>query len=301
MDDRTRGTLGFSSAMAIAGTIGWFVVTLGLPPAVVVFWRCFFAGCVLLAVCARTGLLRGRLTPRAAAMSALTGLAMALNWLLLFDAFAMASISVATAVYNIQPFILLAFGALFLGEHITVAKLAWLTVAFTGLLMILAGAPEAAAVGRPALAGAVMAFGAAVFWAIAALVGKRLSGTPPQLIALIQACVGALVFAPFAHLAHPPASPKAWAILVTLGVVHTGLVYVLMYDSIHRLPTHLQGALSFLYPVVAILVDVLAFGRRFTATEGAGVAAILLAAMAMNIQRVTAPLSKARQAAAGDA
>ena len=36
--------------------------------------------------------------------------------------------------------------------------------------------------------------------------------------------------------------------LVTLGVVHTGLVYILMYGAIQKLPTHLQGSLSFIYP-----------------------------------------------------
>jgi drug/metabolite transporter (DMT)-like permease len=71
---------------------------------------------------------------------------------------------------------------------------------------------------------------------------------------------------------------------VVVGVVHTGLVYVLMYDAIHRLPTHMQGALSFLYPVVAIAVDVVAFDRRFEPEQMLGAGAILLAVAGMNGQ-----------------
>ncbi|WP_268630478.1 NAD-binding protein, partial [Escherichia coli] len=44
------------------------------------------------------------------------GAALVLNWVLLFSAYRLASISLATAVYNVQPFFLIGLGALFLGE-----------------------------------------------------------------------------------------------------------------------------------------------------------------------------------------
>ena len=52
------------------------------------------------------------------------------------------------------------------------------------------------------------------------------------------------------------------ASLVTLGIVHTGLMYVLLYGAIQKLPTALTGALSFIYPIAAIFVDWFAFGHR---------------------------------------
>ncbi|WP_148050484.1 EamA family transporter, partial [Pseudomonas protegens] len=54
----------------------------------------------------------------------------------------------------------------------------------------------------------------------------------------------------------------AWASLLTLGIVHTGVMYVLLYGAIQKLPTALTGALSFIYPIAAIFVDWLAFGHR---------------------------------------
>jgi drug/metabolite transporter (DMT)-like permease len=89
------------------------------------------------------------------------------------------------------------------------------------------------------------------------------------------------LLAPFAHFSAMPQAPSAWASLVTLGIVHTGLMYVLLYGAIQKLPTALTGALSFIYPIAAIFVDWFAFGHRLEPLQWIGVAAILLAAAGM--------------------
>lgn len=283
MISTARGTIEMTAAMGILGTIGWFVVMSGQPAMDVVFWRCAFGALTLLVICAALGLFRGTLSPRAFAIAALGGVAIVVNWLLLFSAFSRASISIATAVYNTQPFMLVAFGALFFSERLTLAKLTWLAVAFVGMLLIVRTAPAASFVGTDYFVGIAMALAAAFFWAVAAIVTKTLKGTPPHLIALIQVCVGVVMLAPFANFSTLPADAWSWTMLVTLGVVHTGLMYILMYGAIQKLPTSLQGSLSFVYPVVAILVDVLAFGHRLHPAQVAGAAAILIAAAGMNL------------------
>ena len=283
MNGKARGSVEMTAAMMISGTIGWFVLYSGQPAMDVVFWRCAIGAPVLLAVCAALGLLRGQLTPRLLAFAALGGVAIVLNWLLLFAAYPRASISIATAVYNTQPFILVGLGALFLGERLTAPKLIWLGLAFAGMLLIVQAKPNAGHIGSDYLGGIFLALGAAFFYALAALVAKKLKGTPPHLIALIQVCVGTLMLAPFANLAQLPTSAASWGALVTLGVVHTGLMYILLYGAIQKLPTHLTGALSFIYPVVAILVDYLAFAHQLQALQLLGIGAILLAAAGMTL------------------
>jgi drug/metabolite transporter (DMT)-like permease len=272
-----------SAAMAILGTIGWFVVMSGQPIMDVVFWRCAFGALTLLVICAGLGLLRNSLSLRIIGFAALGGVAIVVNWLLLFSAFSRASISIATAVYNTQPFMLVGFGALFFAERLTLTKLTWLAIAFAGMVLIVQAAPDAGDVGTDYFTGIVMALGAAFFWAVAAIVTKKLKGTPPHLIALIQVCVGVVMLAPFANLSQLPADAWSWAMLATLGIVHTGLMYILMYGAIQKLPTHLQGSLSFIYPVVAILVDVMAFGHRLHPAQLVGAPAILIAAAGMNL------------------
>ncbi|NGN44794.1 DMT family transporter [Mesorhizobium sp. CGMCC 1.15528] len=283
MDEKMRGTVEMTAAMAILGTIGWFVVMSGQPVLDVVFWRCAFGAATLLIVCAALGLLRGRLTLRVVGIAALGGAAIVVNWLLLFSSFSRASISIATAVYNTQPFMLVGFGALFFSERVTLTKLAWLGIAFAGMLLIIQTKPDAGYAGTDYFIGIVMALGAAFFWAVAAIITKKLAGTPPHLIALIQVCVGIVMLAPFANLSVLPTDAWSWSMLVTLGVVHTGLMYILMYGAIQKLPTYLQGSLSFIYPVVAILVDVIAFGHRLHPLQIVGAAAILIAAAGMNL------------------
>lgn len=277
-----RGSLEMVGAMLISGTIGWFVLVSGQPVLDVVFWRCVFGAVTLLLICAAMGFLRpGILTRASFALAVVSGVAIVGNWVLLFASYSRASIAIGTAVYNVQPFMLVGLAALFLGEKITVSKLFWLGVSFAGMLAIVSAHGSQGESGEQYLLGIALALGAAFLYAVAALIIKRLSGTPPHLIALVQVSTGVLLLAPFAHLGGLPVAPAELGSLVTLGIVHTGLMYVLLYGAIQKLPTALTGALSFIYPIAAILVDWVAFGHRLQPLQWLGVAAILLAAAGM--------------------
>lgn len=279
MTDRQRGILEMTAAMLISGSIGWFVLASGRPVLEVVFWRCAIGAGALALLCLALGLHRQRLMRAQAALAILGGVAIVLNWLLLFGSYAYASIAVATAVYNVQPFILLGLGAILFGERITLVKVFWLALAFAGVLAIVVTKPSAAYLaGGNYFLGIAMALLAALGWAVAAITTKRLRGVPPQLIALIHVVTGMLMLAPMVTWSNPPTDATTWTILATLGIVHTGVMYALMYAAVQRLPTDLQGALSFIYPVIAIMVDVLALGTTLQPIQIAGVAAVVLAA-----------------------
>lgn len=274
-----RGSWEMVGAMLISGTIGWFVLVSGVPVIEVVFWRCVIGGLTLLLVCWRLGYLRGGwLNYSTLGWAMLSGVAIVGNWLLLFASYAKASIAISTAIYNVQPFILVMLAALFLGEKITAQKLVWLSVAFVGMLAIVSAHGEQQGSGDHYLLGVVQAIGAAFLYAVAALIIKRLKAVPPHLLALIQVTTGAVLLVPLVSWQSLSAPVDAWAALLTLGVVHTGLMYVLLYGAIQKLPTALTGALSFIYPVAAILVDWMAYGHRLGWAQWLGVAAILLAA-----------------------
>jgi drug/metabolite transporter (DMT)-like permease len=283
MTDKARGTAEMIIAMLISGTIGWFVVMSGRPVLDVVFWRCAIGTVALLGLCAATGAVRTRLTWTQFIIAVAGGVAIVLNWLLLFASYSHASIAIATAVYNTQPFMLLGFGALFFGERITAAKVLWLLVAFAGLLLIISTKPQASYIGSSYGLGILMALSAAFGWAIAAITTKKLKGVAPQRVALIHVATGTLMLAPFISFGSLPQAASTWSMLITLGLVHTGLMYALMYSAVQKLPTHLQGALSFIYPVVAVLVDVLALGHQLNAVQIFGSATILVAAAGMSL------------------
>lgn len=278
MNQRARGVAEMSSAMVISGTVGWFVVMSGEPAWSVVFWRCACGAAALLAICLMTGLLRSpwQIGRAQLALAVIGGVALAANWVLLFGAYSRASISIATVVYHTQPFILVAIGTLVFRERLTTSKVGWLLVAFAGMAVIVMSKPQSDAAGSAYLLGVAMALGAAMLYAVAAAITKQLKGVSPYLLVTIQLIVGTVALAPFATT-EVPSDPGTWGYLATIGVLHTGIMSVLLYGAIQKIPTALVGALAFIYPVVSILVDWVAFDYRLSATQILGAFAILIA------------------------
>lgn len=216
-------------------------------------------------------------------LALLGGAAIVANWVLLFAAYSRASISMATAVYNTQPFMLVALGAIVFRERISASTVLWLVLAFIGLVFVVKVEPAVLAVPGQYLVGIGYAVGAAAMYAVSSIITKHLKGTPPHLIALIQVLLGVVMLAPLVRFDALPATGVQWLELVVLGVVNTGLMYVLLYGAIQKLPTSMTGALSFIYPVVAIIVDRIAFGQTLAWIQVLGAVLILLAAAGVNL------------------
>ncbi|MBR8138900.1 DMT family transporter [Burkholderia cenocepacia] len=279
-----RGAAEMIVAMLMSGTIGWLVMSSQQPLTNVVFFRCVFGTATLAIVCAAFGFLRRSLfSPRMLVLTMFGSLAIVANWLLLFAAYSRASISMATAVYNTQPFMLVALGAIVFRERITASTVAWLVLAFAGLVFVVRVEPAVLAVPGEYLERVALSLGAAFLYAISSIITKHLKGTPPHLLALLQVGLGVLLLAPFAHFDTLPATVAQWADLIVLGIVNTGLMYVLLYGAVQKLPTAMTGALSFVYPVVAIVVDRVAFGQTLAWTQVVGALLILLAAAGVNL------------------
>lgn len=280
MDTRSRGVIEMTLAMTISGTVGWFVIKSGLAPLAAVFWRCLFGAGAMLIVCAMLGLLRRGVFGREQfGLIILGGIALALNWSFLFGAYSYASISVATIVYHTQPFMLVGLGSMLLAERLTMDKLGWLMLSFVGLICIVLGRDSSGVNSSDFSVGVLMALSAAFFYAVAALITKKLKAVPPHVIVLVQLTVGAAMLLPFAG---SPTTESSWAFLFTIGIVHTALMSTLLYGALQKLPTSLVGVLSFIYPVVAVLVDWFAFGHRMNLVQFAGASSILLSAAAIN-------------------
>ncbi|EMV7409875.1 DMT family transporter [Enterobacter soli] len=280
MGDRQKGVWQMSLAMLISGSIGAFVLLSGLPVTDVVFWRCLIGAVALFLFIRISKQPFSPLTKVTLGLAILGGIALVVNWMLLFAAYARISIGLSTVVYNTQPFMLVMMGML-LGERVSLAKWGWLLLAFGGVVVLLSG--ELTGKHEAGwLSGIALALGAAFFYALTAIITRKLRSIAPQHIAFIQVLTGVVMLLPLAHMptfsGHFP-----WGILLTLGIVHTGIMYQLLYSAIQKLPTPVTGSLSFIYPVVAIVVDNLVFGHSLTASQLAGGALILVAAAGNNL------------------
>jgi len=280
-----RGGLAqMAAAMTISGTVGVFVLESGQSAWNVVFFRCVFGALGLLAYCLARGLLRPGIFTRATlGWTLMAGVAIVLNWVLLFSAYRLASISLATAVYNFQPFFLIALGAVFLGERPTLGKLGWSVMAFGGLLLVLRIEPAELAQAGGYLHGLALALGAGGLYAVTSIIVKRLRHIAPHVLALVQVSLGALLLLPMVDFGALPHAPAQWGMLVAIGLLHTSLTYILLYSAIQKLPTTSVAALAFIYPAVAIMLDYLVYGQRLAGSQVAGVGLILLAAAGVSL------------------
>ncbi|WP_406862425.1 DMT family transporter [Streptomyces sp. HUAS MG47] len=293
MTNETRGTLELTLAMVLSGTLGIFVVESGANAFDVVFFRCLFGAAALGAYSLARGYFTGHgFTPKKLGLAALGGVFIVFNWVFLFEAYEAASISLATVVYHTQPFFLVLLGAVLFRERITAAKFGWLAVAFAGLVLVSGVRPGDTA----SLKGLGLALAAAVLYALSTVVTKRITGVKPHLIALVQVLVGLPLLLPFADFGAAARLGAGWGWLAGLGLIHTGLMYVLMYSAYAKLPTAKIAVLAFTYPAVAMFADWAVYGHHIGLVQALGVPLIVLAGLKVTLAAKPAPAAVAGSA-----
>lgn len=273
------------AAMTLSGTIGLFVMASGQPAMTVVLLRCLIGGISLLALLYWQGGWKNFNVAQVKWLL-LGAAALIINWLCLFSAYKLSSISIATVVYHVQPFFLLILLAMTQKDGQILRKLPFLLLAFAGVVLS-SGLDVQHDFLRSAdghfsqvLVGAGLALLAALLYAFATLATRKLQGIAPAQIAGLQLLVGAVVLVPMADLSGWSWHWQSWGSLVLLGFVHTGLMYKLMYDAFQKLPATSIATLSFIYPLVALLVDVWFFSTVLSAVQLLGMAMILIAVLA---------------------
>ncbi|MEU1890656.1 DMT family transporter [Streptomyces pristinaespiralis] len=293
-----RGAVQLIAAMGLSGTLGVFVLESGASSFNVVFFRCLFGALALAAYCLFRGYLKNtRLTRGTLALAALGGVFIVFNWVLLFDAYSRTSISVATVVYHTQPFYVVLLGALLFKERLDRYRAGWIAAAFAGVVLV-ADLPGADLDGSEGyLLGVGEALVAALFYAFATVIAKRLTTLRPEVTALVQVLVGIPLLLPFTRLGDTAGLDARWGWLVGLGVIHTCVMYILLYSSYQKLATDRIAVLSFVYPAVAILVDLTVYGHRIDALQALGVVLIAAAALAVNLGRLPLPPGGRRRTA----
>lgn len=286
--EMTGGTWRMVVAMGLSGTIGAFVLLSGQPPLTVVVFRCVIGAVALLGYLWCTSGWKP-MDWRALGWTAAGGAALVGNWLCLFSAFALSGITITTVIYHVQPFLLLILAAIVQRELPSWRKLPFFVLAFAGVALTTGMDAD---MGQPGLLrGVLLALAAAFLYALATLATRKLAAHAPAQIAGVQLALGALVLAPMANMEMGKLNAAAWSSLVIVGLVHTGLVYNLMYGAFQRLRAETIANLSFIYPAVALATDVALFELTLGALQWLGVALILLSVLAN--QRIGATPAKA--------
>lgn len=273
-----NATMRMILAMILSGSIGVLVVETGQDAFTVVFWRCLFGA---IAITSYVVLRRGgsilKLTRRTWVLMVLSGMTMAANWVFFFKAYAHAPISTVTIVYHLYPFVLILVSGLFFGENVQRKSLGWATIAFLGVVIIALGSGGNSGIDMIGMGLTAIAM---IFYATTLMIAKRLQNVSPELVSIVQLIIGASVLLPFQTLPDGSFGAQVWVLLVILGVIHTGLLYVLLYGAVQRLSTSAVALLSFLYPATALGFDIVVYGMRPGPIQIAGTILILVAVLA---------------------
>ncbi|MGE8607846.1 MAG: DMT family transporter [Acinetobacter baumannii] len=286
MDDhhlkRKVGTLEMVIAMLLSGSIGLFVIKSGQSPVNIVFFRCLISALCLIPICYFYGHFRKVYFGKKELFLMVTsGLLIIFNWVLLFAAFPKTSISLATIVYHVNPFVILFLGALIFHEKLNKNDVLWTIIAFIGLIVII-GLGNAS-VNTNELVGLGLVLIATTLYSISVLITKKLSNTPPLLIVFIQTLSGAIAMTPFMSVFENPPIGQQWLFVVGLGVLHTAFLYYLMYSAIKKIPLNNIAILSFIYPISTIVIDYFFFDHVLTSTQVLGAGLILLGVLGVKL------------------
>lgn len=284
IDKKGIGSIELAVAMLLSGSIGVFVIKSGQSPGNVVFFRCATAFALLIPYCVLSGVFKKQhLNFKSLLTILLSGVLMITNWVLLFKAFALTSMSWATIVYHINPFLVIIGGAVFLRQPISREGVLWTCVAFVGLLLVSNVLSDTQGVARSELMGLILVLVASSMYAGTILLTKKLANVPPTLIVCLQTGIGTVLLAPFLDTNHLPVNTSQWADVITLGVVHTFILYWLVFSAYQKLDVTTIAVMSFIYPVSAAVLDYLVFGHVFTVMQVVGGVIILLSTLALKL------------------
>jgi len=273
-----NGTAFMVAGGLLMGTLGVFLEQAGQHPLTAVFFRCLF-GAAALAVFALLARRVHDLRPnaRGLAMAGVTGLLMTAMWATFFAAIQWTSIALATVTFHLQPLWLMLAGAWFLGERLGAARLLALAAALLGLTLATGLLQTDWPADQPLFGwGLALAVFGSVCFAAVSLIAKQQRAMSSLALTFWQCTFGTLLLVWWPLVHGLPAQwgdwpPAVWAWLIGLGVIHTGLAYVLIYSGMQRLPAGRIALLQFVYPISAILIDATVYGRVLAPSQWAGV------------------------------
>lgn len=281
--DNNTATLKLLSGLILIGTVSAAVVATGLDAITIVFWRSVIGAAFLAIWCFSRGILPDQtLTRRSLWIGAIAGVSLVLSWAAFFEGILRTSISTATILFHTQPFWIVLIGAVLWKERISRAQLVWLCAAFVGVALATNLSLSTQDMDARWGTGVLILLGGALVYAVTAVAGKELRDQRGEVTTLIQTLAGTLIFAPFIQFNQSIALP-AWGLLAMIGVLQTGVAWVLVYSALPKVSTPMIAVLSFANPLTAIFTDWLFYDRLLGPAQALGMALIVLGTLGVKL------------------
>lgn len=200
-----------------------------------------------------------------------SGIAMGINWILLFEAYKYTTVSVATLSYYFAPVIVTLVSPLLFREKLTFKQIICFAMSTIGLVLI-TGIGDIS--GNSNIIGILFGLGAAVFYATVVVLNKFIKNvdgvhrTFMQFLAAIVILIPYVIFTSGVTL--QGLEKNGWINLLIVGLVHTGITYCMYFSSLKELPGQKAAILSYIDPLVAVLISVAVLGEKITLIQIVG-------------------------------
>lgn len=253
-------------AMLIFGSIGLFAKNIALSAGQVALVRGIIGSVFLLIACP---LMKQKLSWKAIRpnllLLILSGTAIGFNWILMFEAYTYTTIANATLSYYFAPVFVMFLSPFILKERLTATKTACIFGAILGMFLIVGiGGGE----GKNHIIGISYGLSAAVLYASVVIMNKFLKGLSGIETTIIQLGSASIVLLPYVLLTEQiqlfQIDQKSLLFLITLGVVHTGLGYLLYFTAMRKLKGQTIAVFSYTDPISAILMSSIFLQEQLT-------------------------------------
>ena len=258
-----RARISLVTSMVIFGTIGLFRRFIPVSSGELALYRAILAAVMVGGVLLVTRQsIPWKAIRRQIPLLLLSGAAMGVNWILLFEAFKYTTVALGTLSYYFAPVIVMAVCPILFRERMTGRQVICFLLSLLGMVMITClGVPAEEAGARNDLLGILLGLGAAAFYASVILLNKFIRGVEGLHRTLLQFLAAIVTLMPYVALTSGVTlgglDATGWVCLLVVGFVHTGLAYVLYFPSIKELPGQKAAILSYIDPLVAVLVSAL--------------------------------------------
>lgn len=265
-------------SMAIFGTIGLFRKNINVSSGELAFYRAVlatvFIGLFLLVTKNKIPFAKIK---KQLPLLIVSGIAMAFNWILLFEAYNYTSVSVATLSYYFAPVIVTVLCPILFKEKMGIKQ--WICFIMSTLGIVLITGIGDLNTGSDHFKGILFGLGAASLYATVILLNKFIKGVDGIHRTFIQFIAAVAVLLPYVMLTSgisiSKLDIKGLLLLLTVGIVHTGITYCMYFSSLKELPGQKAAILSYIDPLVAVLCSVVILDEKMTVSQIIGGALIL--------------------------
>lgn len=196
----------------------------------------------------------------------LSGMAMGINWILLFEAYKFTTVAISTLSYYFAPVIVTLVCPFLFQERITKKQLLCFVMSTAGLALVI-GITDLGSGGNDGI-GLLFGLGAAVFYAAVILLNKFIKGVAGIHRTFLQFLSAIVILVPYVAFSGGVSlgglDMTGWFCLLIVGLLHTGVTYCLYFSSLKELPGQEAAILSYIDPLVAVIIGVVVLGEPLT-------------------------------------